>query len=204
MTKNSRLKNLYKASSVVALMLGILFFITATGFIISFISTDFNNERYSLFQNNWLITIFKLHDGLINIQDNPLYGLNVLDLIILILFSFMSFGLSNALKKVNKVWPLTAFILSAITIILFIATQVAGRSTVMLSVLIYSFVMLRNKIFSNVTIYTGVLASIFLFMGDLTVGINSNIITIFFGIGYVLLIIWFFLIAQKLLWFASN
>ena len=103
------------------------------------------------------------------------------------------------LKKVNKIWPLIAFALSLITIILFIVTQVAGRSTVMLSVMIFSFVMLKSTIFNKVTIYAGILASVFLFAGDLTVGIQSNIITILFGIGYVLLTVWFFLIAQILL-----
>jgi hypothetical protein len=68
----------------------------------------------------------------------------------------------------------------------------------MLAVLINSFVMLRDKTFSKVTIYTGILASVFLFVGDLSVGVHSNIITTLFGVGYVLLTTWFFLIAQSL------
>ena len=196
--------NLYKLSGAIALTLGILFLITAIGFILSIIWSDFKSGWYSMFQSNWLIVIFKLHDGIINIQDDPLHGLNILDILILVLFSFMSLGLSNALKKVNKIWPIIAFVLSMITITLFIVTQVAGRSTVMLSVLIFSFVMLRNKTFSKVTIFAGILASIFLFVGDLTVGINSNIITILFGIGYILLITWFFLIARTLINFGVR
>jgi len=199
-----RWKNFYKLSSATALILGTLFFITAMGFIISIIWPDFNSGWYSLFQSNWLIVIFKLHDGLINIQDNPLHGLNILDIFILVIFSLMSFGLSNFLKKVNKIWPLIAFALSVITIILFIVTQAAGRSTVMLSVMIFSFVMLRNKTFSKVTIFTGIIAGVFLFVGDLTVGINSNIITILFGIGYIFLTTWFFLIAQTLIKFGIR
>ncbi len=58
--------------------------------------------------------------------------------------------------------------------------------------------MLRDKTFSKVTIYAGILASVFLFVGDLTVGVHSNIITTLFSIGYMLLITWFFLIAQSL------
>jgi hypothetical protein len=85
-----------------------------------------------------------------------------------------------------------------IAIILFVATQNAGRSTVMLVVLINSLAMLKDKTFSKAVIYTGILASIFLFVGDLTVGVNSPIITTLFGIGYVLLITWFFLIGQCL------
>jgi len=197
-TESLKWKNLYKLSSAIALSLGILFLITAIGFIISILWTEFNNGWYSLLQSNWLIVIFKLHDGLINIQADPLHGLNILDIFILVLFSLMSFGLNNALKKVNKIWPLIAFVLTVITIILFIVTQAAGRSTVMLSVMIFSFVMLKNNTFSKVTIFTGIFAGVFLFVGDLTVGINSNIITILFGIRYILLSTWFFMIAQTL------
>jgi len=92
-----------------------------------------------------------------------------------------------------------AFALSLVAVILFVMTQIAGRSTVMLVVLINSFVMLRDKIFGKTTIYVGIFASVFLFVGDLTVGLHSNIITFLFEFGYVLLIIWFFLIAQSLL-----
>ena len=169
MTNNPENKNLYKASGVVALTLGIFLLVSAAGFILSLISSGFNNAKYSLFQSNWLIIIFKLHSGLINIQDNPLYGLHVIDLIFLVLFCLMSAGLYRALKKVNKIWPLVAFALSAITIILYIATRLAGRSTVMLSVMIYSFVMLRNKMFKNVAVYMGIFAGVFLFVGDFSV-----------------------------------
>jgi hypothetical protein len=66
----------------------------------------------------------------------------------------------------------------------------------MLAVLIISLVMLGNEMFSKVIVYAGILASIFLLVGDLSVGIQSDMITILFGIGYVLLLAWFFLIAQ--------
>jgi len=81
---------------------------------------------------------------------------------------------------------------------LFLATQIAGRSAVMLAVLIISFAMIKDKTFSKVIVYGGILASVFLFLGDFTVGIHSNIITTFFSIGYMLLTAWFFLIAQRL------
>jgi len=203
MTENLKLKNIYKVSRVIALTLGILFFLTALAFVISIIWPNIKYPLYLLFQSNWLISIFKLHCGLINIQDDPLSGLNIMDITILALFSIFSFGLSKALKEVNKIWPLISFALSVITIVLFIVTQIAGRSTIMLSVMIFSFVMLKNKAFSKVTIYSGIFASIFLFAGDLTVGINSIMISILFGIGYVLLTIWFFLIYRKPLWLRS-
>jgi hypothetical protein len=74
----------------------------------------------------------------------------------------------------------------------------------MLSVLIFSLVMIKDKIYSKVTIYTGMLASVFLFADDLSVGIHSNVITILFGIGYILLTLWFFLISRTLLWLGNH
>lgn len=103
------------------------------------------------------------------------------------------------LKKSSNIWSLVAFAFMLIAIILFTITQNAGRSTVMLSVLIFSLIMIKDKIYSKVTICSGILASIFLFTGDLTVGIHSDIITILFGIGYMLLTLWFFLVSRKLL-----
>jgi hypothetical protein len=70
-------------------------------------------------------------------------------------------------------------------LILFIATKTAGRSSVMLAVLIISLVMLGNELFSKVMVYAGILASIFLLAGDFSVGVQSDMITILFGIGYV-------------------
>lgn len=190
-------KNLFKISGLAAVILGLLFVISAIGFIVSF-APGSTKEWDRIFPQNWLIVIFKLHAGLIGIQDNPLYGVNFLDMAILLLFSTMSFGLNTHLKKTNKVFSLIAFVISLAAIILFLITHLAGRSTVMLSVLIFSLIMAANKNFSRATIYTGIFAGIFLFTGDLTVGMYSLVITILFGIGYVLLTVWFFLVARIL------
>jgi hypothetical protein len=66
--------------------------------------------------------------------------------------------------------------------------------------LIISLVMLRNNIFNKVIAYMGILASLLLLAGDFSVGIpNSNIIAALFGIGYVLMMTWFFLVGWRLL-----
>lgn len=197
--ENSRLINIYRVSGTASLILGMLFLITATCFIISLIWTGSYKSWFSWLQSIWLIVIFRLHAGLINIHENPLHGLNLLDIVILGLFSLTCFGLFTALKKDSKIWSFIAFILALAAIVLFIATQIAGRSTVMLSVMTFSLVMLKCKIFNKVTSYIGILAGVFLFVGDLSVGIHSDIITILFGIGYILLTIWYFLIGEALL-----
>jgi len=165
--------------------------------IISVLQPRTTNGSLSLLGNIWLVKIFILHAEFSNIHAD-LHGLNLLDVFILLLVSVIYLSISTVFRNAGKVWSLIAFALSVIAIILFLATQNAGRSTVMLAVLINSFVMIRDKTFSKVTIYAGILASVILFVGDLTVGVHSNIITTLFSIGYVLLITWFFLIAQSL------
>ncbi len=199
-TKISSWKNLFKVSGVASFILGVIFLTTAIGFAISLIWTGDKIIWFSPLQTNWLIVIFKLHAGLFNIQDNSLHGLSLLDIVILVLFSLICFGLYTALKKDSKIWSLIAFILSIAAIILFIATQIAGRSTVMLSVMIFSIVMRKGKIFNKAIIYAGIFSGVFLFVGDLSVGIQSIIITTLFGIGYVLITAWFFMIGSKLFW----
>ena len=197
-TVQSRWSWLYKTSGAAALIAGMLLLIGMISLIDSVLQLGTMNDWLSLFQNNWLIVIFKLHAEFSGIHADLLHGVNLLDIVFLALVGFICLSLSTAFRKAGKTWSLIAFALSLIAIILFIATQTAGRSTVMLAVLIISFVMLSNEIFGKATIYAGILASVFLFIGDLSVGFHSNVITILFGIGYVLLITWFFLIAQSL------
>jgi len=182
---------------VASLIVGILLLFAVISLITTILESAATNGWLSLFQNNWLVKIFILHAEFSGIQAD-LHGLNLLDIVILFLVSIICLSLSTAFRNASKVWAIIAFALSLIAIILFVTTQLAGRSTVMLAVLINSFVMLRDKTFGKVTIYMGILASVFLFVGDLTVGIRSDMITALFGVGYVLLTTWFFLIAQSL------
>lgn len=204
MIKNSTLKKIDILCGATTMILGILFLFSAISFVITTLTTETSYGLFKILQNIWLIVILKLHAGLLNIQDDPLKGLNLLDIFILLVFSASSFGMYINLRKSSKIWTLLAFILTLSAIILFLITQIAGRSTVMLSVLIFSLVMLKDKSYGKVTICTGILGSVFLFAGDLTVGIHSDFITILFGIGYILLTIWFFLISQTLLWLSHH
>ena len=196
-TRNSRWGWLCKIGGVSALIIGTLLLIGMISLIVTVLQPGTTNGWLSLFENNWLVKIFILHAEFSDIYAD-LHGLNLLDIFILLLVSVICLSISTIFRNARKVWSLIAFTLSVIAIILFLASQIAGRSTVMLAVLIISFVMLRDKTFRKVTVYTGILSSVFLFVGDLTVGVHSNIITALFSIGYVLLILWFFLIAHSL------
>ena len=73
--------------------------------------------------------------------------------------------------------------------------------------LVISLVMLRSRshVFGKVTAYMGVLASVLLLVGDFSIGMaHSNIIATLIGIGYVLLMTWFFLIARRLFQLGSR
>lgn len=194
---------LRKTGGASALMAGMLLLTGMISLSVSVLLPGIANGWLSRFQNNWLIVIFKLHAEFSAVDVN-LHSLNLLDVVILALVSILCLSLSTVFRKASRAWSLVAFALSLAAIILYIATQNAGRSTVMLVALIISVAMLGNRMFSKIMIYTGILASLFLFAGDLTVGIRSNIITILFGVGYVLLIVWFFLIALTLFRLGSK
>lgn len=183
------------ASAFIAATLLLLGMIRAT---ISALHPVSSHGWFLLLPDNWLVLIFKLHAGFSGVNSGLLRGLSLLDIGMLACVGIICLCLSISFTKAGKIWTLVAFALSIAAIILFIVTQNAGRSTVMLAVLIVSIVMLKNKFVSNVTAYAGICASIFLFVGDLTVGIHSNIITVMFGVGYLLLTVWLFLIAGRL------
>jgi hypothetical protein len=57
----------------------------------------------------------------------------------------------------------------------------------------------HNDDLSKKIAYMGILAGVLLLVGDFTVGVvQSDIITMFFAAGYVLMMIWLFLIAGRL------
>ena len=194
-TVDSRGRN--KIGGMAALVTGVLLLLGMTSLIDSLLQPGNTDGWLLLFQNNWLVKIFKLHAEFRCIQAD-LYGMNLLDMVVLLFVSILCLGLSTTFRRVGKTWSMIAFALSLIAILLFSITLSAGRSTVMLAVLINSLVMFGEKTISRVTIYVGILASVLLFVGDLTVGIHSDMITTLFGLGYVLLILWFFLIAGHL------
>ena len=198
-TTDSRWKGLYKVGGAAALIAGILLLIAMISLITSVLQPGAINSWLSLFQNNWLIVIFKLHAGFSGIQIDLLHILNFLDIAILALVGTMYLGLYAALRRTSRIWSIIALALPFLGIVLFIATKTAGRSAVMGAGLVISVVMLRNNIFNRVTAYMGILASVLLLVGDFSAGVlHSNIITTLFGIGYVLLMTWFFLISRRL------
>lgn len=189
---------IYKISGAAALISGILLLIAIINLLTRAFQPQTTNGPLTSLQNNWLIVIFKLLAGFSDVQISLLHGLNVLDIAFLALVGTINIGLYNILRRTSKIWSIIALVQPFLGIFIFIATKTAGRSTVMGVGLVSSIVMLRSDIFNKETAYIGILASVLLFVGDFSAGIPpNNIIAALFGIGYVLLIIWFFLIARK-------
>jgi hypothetical protein len=186
---NSHWKWLYKTSGVVALILGMLLLVSIL------------NVWFSLFQNNWLIKLFKLNAGFDGIIFDIMHGLNPLDIVILALVSAIYLGLFAALRRTSKIWSVIALVQPFLAIVLFVLTGIIGRSAVMGAGLVISCVMLRSNIFDKAIAFGGILASVLLLVGDFSTTANSHssIIAVVIGIGYIFLVTWFFLVDERLL-----
>jgi hypothetical protein len=190
---------LYKVGGAAALIVGVLVLIAGIDLIITGLQPSTLYSWLSLFGNNWLILLFTLHAGVNGVQLDRLYVLNLLDIVIMVLVATLFLGLYVALRRASKIWSIIALAQPFLGIVIFIATNSAGRSAVMGAVLVISFVMLRSDTFSNATAYVGILASVLLLVGDVSVSIaRSSTIAILVAIGYVLLIVWFFLVGRRL------
>jgi hypothetical protein len=200
-TPDSRWNWLYKVGGAAALIVFVLFLIGIIGIITVSLQPTTTNGWFTPFQNNWLVVLFKLNAGFSGIQPGLLNVLNLLDIVIMALSGVMLLALYVALRRTSKIWPLVAASLPFLGIPVLLITNTAGRSGLLLGGLIISAVMLRSSIFSRASAYVGMVASALLFFaGDLGTAIfsSSNIIAILIGIGYVLWMIWFFLIGLRL------
>jgi hypothetical protein len=192
---------LYTLSAVAALILGVLFLIPLLGLITTVLQPGTTIGWFSPLQNNWLIILFKLNAGFEGVQFDQLYGPNLLDMAILALVAIMGLGLSYGLRRTSRIWPMVAMVIPLLGIVLFLVTKLAGRSGVMAAGLIISVVMLRSNLFSKLMAGVGILASLLLLAGDFgtTATSPSTVMASLMGLGYVLLMVWFFLIARWLL-----
>jgi hypothetical protein len=188
---------LRKTGIVFSIALGIILTTAAICLTISVIWPGNDLKLAALLSSNWLITIFKLQSHLINNQDS-LLGINLYDIGIILLFIFVCLALFEKFKYQLKVWFLLSISLLALGLVIFIVTNLAGRSAFMASGLIISSLLLTNNIQSKIPGITGIIANILLLVADFTVGANIKIIPFLLGLGYLLLIIWMFMIARIL------
>ncbi len=197
-TAESRWRWLYKVGAATALIILVLFLTGIIGIITVGLQSTTTNDWFTQLQNNWLVVLFKLNAGVSGVQTNSLNVINLLDIVIMALFCTMSLALYGALRHIGS---FIAAVLPLLGIPIFLITSTAGRSTLLLGGLIISIIMLRGKGFSRLSSYVGIVASVLLlFAGDIATALfsSSNVIAVFIGIGYVLWMVWFFLIARRL------
>ena len=198
-TEDSKWEGIYIIGGGAALLVGIIFLTAIIDIVLTGLQPVTRNGWLSSFQNNWLIVIFKLHAGLNKGQLDLLYGWNLLDFAILALVGTTYTGLYAVLRRTNKTWSMIALALPFLGFVLFIVTKMAGRSGVMGAGLVISVVMLRSKLFNKPFGYIGILSGVLLLAGDLSVGMApSNVFAFLTGIGYLLLMTWYFLVARRL------
>ena len=198
---DSRRRWLYRIGGVAALLVLALFLIGLAGVAAVGSRPATAGGPLTPFLDNWLVVLFKLSAGLPGVQPGSLNLVNPLDLGIMVLFCAMFVALGAALRPTHRTWPLVAAALPFLGIPLFLATGRAGRSALLVGGLIMSAAMLPSSIFSRASAYVGVAAATLLFFaGDLGTAIfsSSPIIAVLIGVGYVLWMVWFFLIARTL------
>jgi hypothetical protein len=199
---DSKWKGLYVVGGLAAAVVLALFLIGFAGIISAVVQPTPTSGWFATLQNNWLVVLFKISAGLGGAQRDFLNVLNSLDIVIMLLFCTLSVALFAALWRTSKRWSVLATSLPILGIPVFIMTGMAGRSALFFGGMIISAVMLRSNVYGKLGAYLGILASVLLFFGgDIGTAIftSSNVIASLIVIGYVLWMVWFFLIARRLL-----
>jgi hypothetical protein len=184
-----------KTGIIISIALGLILAAAAVCVSISLIFPEIDGKVIQRISDNWLIIIFKSHAKFINTSTNPLHGISCYDIFILILFTCICTSLFITLGKKYKIWFMIAISLVIAGVIIFLITQLAGRSAFMASGLIISIILMSEATQSNVAGITGIISNTLLLLGDFTVGTTFKIIPVLFGLGYILEIIWIFMIA---------
>lgn len=162
-----------------------------------------DNKIISLLSGNWLLTIFKIHAGIISNNPNPLFGINLYDIIILMLFLIVCASFLKISNKKNRIWFIISMTLLFLGIIVYLFTGLAGRSAFMASGIFVCIPLIR--VYKNKTAgLTGILSNLLLLIGDFTVGPHVSFIAPLFLSGYILLIFWLFTISKILSQYKIN
>lgn len=183
-----------------ALLVGLVFLIAALDLLRAMLQPGVDIGWATWLQDNWLMVIIKLHAGFQDVHPDMLYGLNFLDLLLMLLIGITYLGLFAALRRVSRIGSGVALGLIVAGMLLFIITQSAGRSAVMAAGVVISFVMLRSRMFGTNTAALGLFASVLLLIGDFTVGYTPSLVfALVTGLGYIFQTMWLFRVGRRLL-----
>ena len=191
-TEYSDRKNLHLVGGIAALTIAILFLLGI------FKVSNLGDQQNAIGKDNFLTLIFKLHADFSGVQEQLLDKFSILDVVIIILVGIMAFALYPALKQVNRAGAIIAISMPIIGIVLYLITHEIGRTAIMPAGLAISIVMLFSDTFRKSIAYLGVVANTLLLIGDIGAIAYAKIFAISIGMGYVLFMIWCFLIARRL------
>ncbi len=199
-------KRLCRIAGVAALLVGAIFLI-GLGALTSLAGSSAKSGWFTSLQNNWLAVLFQLNIETSGVGAELLEQINLPDILLFILIGIVFLGLYAALRETSKIWSLVAACLPLLGLAVFLITATAGRSGLLVGGLIFSIVMLRSHIFSKASASGGIAASILLFIGgDLGTAFlpASTAIAVLIGVGYLLWIVWFFLLASRFFQLAGS
>jgi hypothetical protein len=187
---------LRKSGVISSLLLGLILLSALLSLACSIIWSPTNSAFVASITNNWLITIFKIHANILPSEPNPLLGINLNDIVILILFILTCLSFLRKSQKHTNTWIIVASSLMILGILIFLITHLAGRSSFMASGIIISFLLFSGVYHNKIAGSSGLIANLLLLIGDFTVNTHLKIIPVLFGMGYLLAIIWIFLLMK--------
>ncbi len=187
-----------RIAGVAGIACSVLLFAALVAVVVRGVSTSTIDRGPGGLLHNWLVTLFKLHFGVDGLTDDTLRGVALTDVVVLLLTTVVGVGLWFHLKSTTMAWSIVGMVLPVLGLILFIATQMAGRSTVMATALVFALIILWSPGFGRIIPFIGIAAGVLLLAGDVTVSLHSKVIALLFAAGYGFLITWYLLIGIKL------
>lgn len=191
----------YTLGGVATLILLAIFLIGGIGIISTISNPASPRGWFPLLQGNWLVVLFRVNIPASKVQADSLAVLNLLDLVIMAVFSTMSLALYVSLRHTSRFMSVLAVSLPILGMPVFLITGTAGRSALLVSGLLFSIVMLRGHFFARTTAYAGIASSALLFFGgDIATAIvqSSVAVAALIGVGYLLWLTWLLLVALSL------
>jgi hypothetical protein len=180
----------HRVGGLAALIVALLLLLGVVGLAIS---------SSGLGPRNWLIVLFQINSGVGSLPTQPLRVFNGLDVAILILVALTFSGLWPGPGRRHPVWAAVAVAVPLLGILVLLLTELAGRSSVMLSGIIIAVLMLtgRAAVFLGIL---GILANVLLLVADFATS-DSRVAAVaaVVGVGYILLVAWFVAIGVHLL-----
>lgn len=141
---------------------------------------------------NWLLSLFKINSSVFRTDPSVLHSINWIDLVIMSLFIPVLAGFLTAPKQYERICSLVSMGLTSLGIPLFFATQTAGRSGLLVSIMVVAAAKLIPGNWQPIGLI-GVLSGMLLFVGgDVLTAIvpPSDFIATFVAAGYLLFLVW--------------